>query len=305
MLEASSAGSSAAAACSSSRGSSTTSVHLQPLAKLAAQFARGRDRDRRGLHVELVVERRARRRDRRPLARRHHERLQPARQHGRPGGDARAVACRLLRDRRGDRASEPSSCSSLALVARASPASASSRSTCGRAGRPRVFMGDCGSQLLGFVLASLGLAASWKAAGTTVATMLLPLLVLAIPILDTTLVTVRPAARAAAGDPGRHATTRRTASSTTGSRRRRPSGCWRSSPSRSARPRLAYNVLDGRRSPPLGVLVTFALLVQFGGLPRRALGAGAARAARRHEAPPCDRRAAPAARRARRRRSCW
>ena len=51
-------------------------------------------------------------------------------------------------------------------------------------------MGDSGSQVLGFMLAALGLAASWTTAGTTVATMLLPLLVLAIPILDTTLVTL-------------------------------------------------------------------------------------------------------------------
>src|SRR6266545_6687455 len=60
--------------------------------------------------------------------------------------------------------------------------------------RPRrsaaVFMGDSGSQVLGFALAALGLTASWKVAGTTVATLLLPILVLAIPILDTTLVTV-------------------------------------------------------------------------------------------------------------------
>ena len=39
-------------------------------------------------------------------------------------------------------------------------------------------------------LASLGLMSSWKVAGTTVATLLLPILVLAVPILDTTLVTV-------------------------------------------------------------------------------------------------------------------
>ena len=51
-------------------------------------------------------------------------------------------------------------------------------------------MGDCGSQVIGFGLASLALAASWTVAGTTVATILLPLLVLAIPILDTTLVTI-------------------------------------------------------------------------------------------------------------------
>src|SRR5207244_10597461 len=60
--------------------------------------------------------------------------------------------------------------------------------------RPRrsaaVFMGDSGSQVIGFTLAALGLSASWKVAGTTVATLLLPILVLAVPILDTTLVTV-------------------------------------------------------------------------------------------------------------------
>ena len=54
-----------------------------------------------------------------------------------------------------------------------------------------VFMGDSGSQVLGFALASFALASSWTVAGTTVATVLLPLLILAIPILDTTLVTIR------------------------------------------------------------------------------------------------------------------
>src|SRR5207237_278744 len=53
-----------------------------------------------------------------------------------------------------------------------------------------IFMGDAGSQMLGFALATLGLVSSWKVAGTTVATMLVPLLVLAVPILDTTLVTI-------------------------------------------------------------------------------------------------------------------
>ncbi len=51
-------------------------------------------------------------------------------------------------------------------------------------------MGDSGSMVLGFGLASLALASSWTVAGTTFATVLLPLLVLAIPILDTTLVTL-------------------------------------------------------------------------------------------------------------------
>ena len=51
-------------------------------------------------------------------------------------------------------------------------------------------MGDSGSQMLGFALAALGLTSSWRVAGTTVATLVLPVLVLAVPILDTTLVTV-------------------------------------------------------------------------------------------------------------------
>ena len=59
-----------------------------------------------------------------------------------------------------------------------------------RAARALVFMGDSGSQTLGFALAALGLASSWRVAGTTVATLVLPMLVLAVPILDTTLVTV-------------------------------------------------------------------------------------------------------------------
>ncbi len=52
-------------------------------------------------------------------------------------------------------------------------------------------MGDSGSQVLGFGLASLALASSWTTAGATLTSLVLPLLVLAIPILDTTLVTVR------------------------------------------------------------------------------------------------------------------
>ena len=136
------------------------------------------------------------------LARRDHERLQPARQHGRARGDARH-----RRVRRSSR-STPSTVheNDLVLVLSLSLAFAclgflpfNLRPGDGA----RVFMGDSGSQVLGFLLAALGLAASWTTAGTTVATMLLPLLVLAIPILDTTLVTVAAARRAAAGHPGR------------------------------------------------------------------------------------------------------
>ncbi len=128
----------------------------------------------------------------------------------------------------------------------------------------RVFMGDGGSQLLGFTLAALGLASSWTTAGTTVATMLLPLLVLAIPILDTTLVTIRRLAERRPVTQGGNGP--------------------RLSPARVLRPQratravallavigialgataVAYNVLDRPAVTALGILVTFALLVQFG-----------------------------------------
>jgi len=55
----------------------------------------------------------------------------------------------------------------------------------------RIFMGDCGSLVLGFLLAGLGLAVQADMpVGDTVATALVPLAVLAVPLLDTTLVTV-------------------------------------------------------------------------------------------------------------------
>jgi UDP-GlcNAc:undecaprenyl-phosphate GlcNAc-1-phosphate transferase len=132
--------------------------------------------------------------------------------------------------------------------------------------RPRssaaVFMGDSGSQVLGFALAALGLTASWKVAGTTVATLLLPILVLAVPILDTTLVTV---VRLLDGRPvyqgGRdHASHRlvyqglsethavvllAVVSATLGATS------------------LFYAVLDQAWVTLIGVLLTFALLVQF------------------------------------------
>ncbi|HEU5263503.1 MAG TPA: hypothetical protein VFU34_02625 [Gaiellaceae bacterium] len=126
-----------------------------------------------------------------------------------------------------------------------------------------VFMGDSGSMVLGFGLASLALASSWTVAGTTVATILLPLLVLAIPILDTTLVTIaRLLEKRPVTQGGRDHTSHRLVyyglseakavlllaivSSTIGATA------------------LAYNVLDNSRLTAIGVLVTFVLLVQFG-----------------------------------------
>jgi len=132
-------------------------------------------------------------------------------------------------------------------------------------GRATVFMGDSGSQVLGFALASFSLASSWKVAGTTLATMLLPLLVLAIPILDTTLVTiVRLIERRPVSQGGKDHTSHRLvyyglsetnavillsllalALGATG---------------------LAYNVLGNPLVTVVGLLVTMVLLVQFASL---------------------------------------
>ncbi len=127
----------------------------------------------------------------------------------------------------------------------------------------RVFMGDAGSQLLGFLLAALGLAASWTTAGTTVATMLLPLLVLAIPILDTTLVTVRRLAeRRPVTQGGRDHTSHRLVYY--GLSETKAVALLALIAVALGGTSVAYNVLDRPAITALGVLVTFALLVQFG-----------------------------------------
>jgi UDP-GlcNAc:undecaprenyl-phosphate GlcNAc-1-phosphate transferase len=132
-----------------------------------------------------------------------------------------------------------------------------------RPGRPAaVFMGDSGSQLLGFALASLGLLASWKAAGTTVATLLLPLLVLAVPILDTTLVTI---ARLVEGRPvyrgGRDHTSHRLVYR--GLSEQRAVVLLAVVALALGATSLAYNVLDDALVTLAGVLLTVVLLVQF------------------------------------------
>ncbi|MFN2469291.1 MAG: hypothetical protein ABR521_14325 [Gaiellaceae bacterium] len=134
--------------------------------------------------------------------------------------------------------------------------------------RPRrpaaIFMGDSGSQVLGFALASLSLLTSWKVAQSTVATLLLPLLLLAIPILDTALVTI---VRLLEGRPvyrgGRDHTSHRLV--------------YRGLTEKGAVVLLAliaaglgatsllYTILNNSRVTLVGVLLTFALLVQFAG----------------------------------------
>jgi len=129
-------------------------------------------------------------------------------------------------------------------------------------GKALVFMGDSGSQLLGFTLASLGLAASWKVAGSTVATLLLPILVLAVPILDTSLVTV---VRLLEGRPvyqgGRdHSSHRLVRFGLSESNAVLLLALIAAALGGTS---LAYNVLDDQRLALVGVLVTFVLLIQF------------------------------------------
>ena len=125
-----------------------------------------------------------------------------------------------------------------------------------------VFMGDSGSQVLGFTLAALGLSASWKVAGTTVATLLLPILILAVPILDTTLVTI---VRLLEGRPvsqgGRDHTSHRLVRF--GLSEKHAVLLLALIATTLGATSLAYNVLDDQRLALVGVLLTFVLLVQF------------------------------------------
>ncbi|MEK6589311.1 MAG: hypothetical protein AABZ11_01390 [Nitrospinota bacterium] len=54
----------------------------------------------------------------------------------------------------------------------------------------KIFMGDCGSMFLGFLLSSTAIIGTWREASSLIATMVVPLLVLGIPIFDTTFVTL-------------------------------------------------------------------------------------------------------------------
>jgi UDP-GlcNAc:undecaprenyl-phosphate GlcNAc-1-phosphate transferase len=125
-----------------------------------------------------------------------------------------------------------------------------------------VFMGDSGSQVVGFTLASLGLASSWTVAGTTTATVLLPLLVLAIPILDTTLVTaVRLLERRPVTQGGKDHSSHRLVYY--GLSERKAVALLALIAIAVGATGIAYAVLDNGRVTVVGVLVTMVLLVQF------------------------------------------
>jgi UDP-GlcNAc:undecaprenyl-phosphate/decaprenyl-phosphate GlcNAc-1-phosphate transferase len=132
-------------------------------------------------------------------------------------------------------------------------------------GSATVFMGDSGSQVLGFALASFALSSSWKVAGTTLATTLLPLLVLAIPILDTALVTiVRLLERRPVSKGGKDHTSHRLVYY--GLSEQKAVGLLSTLAIALGATGLAYNVLGNPLVTVVGVLVTVVLLVQFASL---------------------------------------
>ena len=54
----------------------------------------------------------------------------------------------------------------------------------------KIFMGDCGSMFLGYMLAALAVLGGWQHSSPLAGTLLPPILILGVPIFDTTLVTV-------------------------------------------------------------------------------------------------------------------
>lgn len=126
-----------------------------------------------------------------------------------------------------------------------------------------VFMGDSGSQVLGFALAALGLLGSWKEAGTTVATLVLPLLVLAVPILDTALVTfVRLLEGRPVSQGGKDHTSHRLVYR--GLSEKRAVILLAVIAAALGATSLGYSVLANPYVTLVGVLLTFAALLQFG-----------------------------------------
>jgi UDP-GlcNAc:undecaprenyl-phosphate GlcNAc-1-phosphate transferase len=134
-----------------------------------------------------------------------------------------------------------------------------------RPGKPAaIFMGDSGSQLLGFTLAALGLSSSYKVAGTTVATLILPVLVLAVPILDTALVTVmRLIERRPVTQGGRDHSSHRLVRF--GLSEKHAVLLLALVAAALGATSLGYNVLNDQRVTLPGLLLTFVVLVQFAG----------------------------------------
>lgn len=126
------------------------------------------------------------------------------------------------------------------------------------------FLGDSGSQVLGFSLAAIALASSWKVAAPSLATVLLPIVVLAIPIVDTALVTVvRALERRPIHQGGKDHTSHRLVYS--GLSERRTLILLAVVAAALGGTTLAYNAADNSVVTLVGVLITFAVLVQLAG----------------------------------------
>jgi len=129
--------------------------------------------------------------------------------------------------------------------------------------RALAWMGDSGSQFIGFMLGSLGLASAYTVASSTVATLVLPVIVLAIPILDTTLVTIvrlldgRPVTQGGR-DHSSHRLVALGVSETSAVILLAVVSAALGATS------LVYEAFGNGRVAAIGVLITFALLVQFG-----------------------------------------
>jgi len=54
----------------------------------------------------------------------------------------------------------------------------------------KIFMGDCGSLFIGFMLATLAIRASWQHSSHLLPALLAPIVALSVPIFDTSLVTI-------------------------------------------------------------------------------------------------------------------
>jgi UDP-GlcNAc:undecaprenyl-phosphate/decaprenyl-phosphate GlcNAc-1-phosphate transferase len=125
-----------------------------------------------------------------------------------------------------------------------------------------LYMGDSGSQVIGFGLAALALSSSWTTAGATVTSIVLPLLVLAIPILDTTLVTVRRTLERRPVTQGGtdHSSHRLVYYGLTEAQAVAALTLLAALLGATA---LAYNVLGNARVTAVGLLVSFVVLIQF------------------------------------------
>ena len=132
----------------------------------------------------------------------------------------------------------------------------------GRRRSASVFMGDSGSQVIGFALAAFGIASTWTVAGATFASVLVPIIVLGVPILDTGLVAIM---RLREGRPihrgGRDHTSHRLVYR--GLSETRAVALLAAIAAALGATSLAYGLLDSTEVTLVGVLLTFAILVQF------------------------------------------